>query len=134
MRRLALCSLLATAVVVGCKNPDDDLEPAIVPKVHAFEGTTEPKFVGTWASTDGLSTLDLIKDGTLAIHATVPTPSGKSTSVLKGHWLASDGSLLLKYGKAGQGETVLKYTAAFSDKGLKLKQEGGRMETTYRRK
>jgi hypothetical protein len=133
VRRLLLVSLLAAALA-GCQN-SDDLEPAFVPKSHAFEGQVDPKFAGTWVSTDGVSTLDLGKDGTLKIQTLTPSPSGQSKSKVDGKWLASNGSLLMQYGKAGTpDETVLKYSANLSGREMKLKQDGGRTETTYRRK
>lgn len=132
MRGLGLLSLLA--LVVGCKNPDDELEPAFVPKTYAFEGEIAPKFAGTWVSTDGVSTLDLGKDGTLKIQTLTSSPSGKAKSNVAGKWLASGGNLLLNYKEASGGETTLGYAAALAGEKLTLQQNGGGRKTTYVRK
>jgi hypothetical protein len=134
VRHLALFASLAAMIVVGCKSPDDDLEPAFVPKVHAFEGSVDPKLAGKWVSTDGVSTLDLAKDGGLKVQTLRPSPGGKSASNVEGNWLVSEGSLLMKYGSAGQGETVLKYEAKVAGSTMTLQQEGGRLKTVYQRK
>jgi hypothetical protein len=135
VRGLPLFSLLAAIGVVGCKAPDDGLEPAFVPQVHAFEGKVDPKLVGTWTTADGVSTLDFAKDGTLNIQTLRPTPSGKSKSSVEGKWLASDGSLVFKYGDAAHGDTVLKYVTSMEGSNtMSLQQEGGRQKTVYKRK
>ncbi|MEZ0324394.1 MAG: hypothetical protein ACAH95_00675 [Fimbriimonas sp.] len=133
MNRLVLASLVAGLVLGGCNSPED-LEPAFIPKNYAFEGTVDPKYVGTWVSIDGASTLGLNDDGTLKIETITPSPSGKSKSNVSGKWLVSNDSLLMQYGSSGKEMTVLKYSSTLSLKEMMLKQEGGRTETTYRRK
>jgi hypothetical protein len=132
VRRLSLVLLLA--VVLGACKGADDVEPGFVPKTYAFQGEVDKKFAGTWVSTDGISTLDLGEDGNLKIQTLTPSPSGATKSNLEGKWLVSDGSLLMQYGASGKESTVLKYSSTLSQNELKLKQEGGRRETTYRRK
>ena len=134
MRRPALIVSLAAMIVVGCKSPDDDLEPAFVPKVHAFEGSVDQKLAGKWVTTDGVSTLEMAKDGALKVQTLRPSPSGKSASNVEGKWLASSGSLLMQYGTPGQGETVLKYDVKVAGDTMTLQQEGGRLKTVYHRK
>ncbi|HEY0866022.1 MAG TPA: hypothetical protein VGE01_01515 [Fimbriimonas sp.] len=133
MRALLATALVLAGALVGCRNEDAGLEPAFVPKTHVFEGAVDERYVGVWTSTDGVSTLDLAKDGSLKIETLTPTPSGSSKSEVGGKWLASDGNLLFQYGDEKKGMTVLKYNAKLEKDALKLKQDGGRSETAYKR-
>jgi len=118
----------------GCKNPDDELAPAFVPKTYNFEGQIDTKFVGTWKTSDGNSTIDLDPKGACKIDTIIHSMSGKTTSRVDGKWLATDGSLMFQYGDASHGTTVLKYNATLKGNTLDLQQAGGRMKTTYHRK
>jgi hypothetical protein len=122
------------AALAGCHNEEANLEPGFVPKTHVFEGAVDEKYVGVWISTDGTSTLDMANDGALKIVTLTPTPSGKAKNEVAGKWLASDGSVLFQYGDEKKGITVLKYNAKLDGGTMKLKQDGGRHETTYKRK
>ncbi len=140
MRRFASASSLTTAVLVtavvslvspGCRPEEDDIEPAAPQKV-AFEGASDPKYIGAWATADAGSKLDLRKDGTLKISSTTSSRGGKSTSSFDGRWLVSGEMLRLRYVDTS-GETTLEYTAALKGNTLNLQQPGGRLKMKYTR-
>ena len=141
MKRTALPSraiavaLAATAllVAIGCRSEEDDSEPAVMPKKVAFTGRVEPKFIGTWATADGGSKLDLAKDGGLTISTSTPSPKGVSKSSYAGSWLVEGKSLRLRYADKS-GETTIEYAAALQGDKLVLQQPGGRLKTVYARK
>lgn len=133
MSRLAVFSLLALTVV-GCKGSDDDLEPAFVPKNHTFEGEVAPNFVGKWKTEDGVSTLDLGRDGVLKVQTVTPSPSGKRTSTVDGQWRVSSGNLLMQYRSESGGSTVLKYAAQLANDSMTLQPEAGKAKKVYHRK
>lgn len=125
----------ATAAVffsAGCNTSEAD-EPFKPPTV-TFEGKVDVQYVGNWETADKRSGLNLSKDGSAKIKVVAASPSGDQKSELNGSWLASDGFLLLKYGKSGQPDTVLKYEATLKGNSMDLKQKGGRMTTHYSRK
>lgn len=126
-------AIFAAALAAGCKNADDDVEPAFVPKTIAFEGKVESKYVGDW-SAKGASRLNLKSDGTAVIESTTNSQSGKSTARFDGKWLAQDGRLLVQYGDATHPATTLEYEAKLSGDNMVLQQPGGRLKTTYARK
>ncbi|RYG45476.1 hypothetical protein EON79_12525 [bacterium] len=134
--RLSWAAALAAAVLtVGCqKSEEEEFEPAIVPKTVAFEGKVDEKYAGTWVTADGKSTLGLSKDGALKVGTVTNSPQGKKTASLDGKWLASDGSLLMKYADASGQDTVLKYLASFEGTKLVLQQSAGGMKTVYNKK
>lgn len=125
--------LIVASVLVGCKNPDDDVEPPVLPKTVAFEGQVDAKYAGAWKSADGGSALDLAKDGTAALDATTNSSKGPSKSHLKGKWLAKDGNLVFSYLDASGNPTTLQYGAKLSGNTLVLQQPGGKLKTTYTR-
>jgi len=135
VRRLALAAtILPIVAAIGCKGAADDTEPAVVPKAVAFAGKVEPRFAGMWKATAGDDTLDLGKDGALAIESVTNSVAGKSKNRVKGSWLASGEGLVFRYADASGGETTLKYGAKLAGDTLVLQQSGGRLKTTYRRK
>jgi len=136
--RTSLKSLFAVTVLVavtGCKGgEEDDTEPAVVPKVVAFEGSVDPKFAGDWTSKDGSSTLNLAADGGLKLGVKSSSQNGTSTSHYDGQWLVSGSDLRLKYKDSSAQETVLSYGAELSGNSLVLQQLGGKLKTRYSRK
>ena len=130
-----MVAALAVAVLqAGCKNEDDEFAPAVLPKTFVFQGNQDPKYVGKWASSDGMSTLSIVKDGTLSIDTTVRSVAGKSSSHVAGQWLVDGSSLLFKYQTGSQPPTVLKYAATLSGSTLSLLQDGSKARQTYHRK
>lgn len=132
--RLMFAATVLVAVAVGCKGEEDDTEPAVVPKVVAFEGDVDPMYAGNWASKDGSSTLDMKADGGLKLGVTSNSQNGKSTSSYDGKWLANKGELRLKYKDSSGQDTVLAYAAQLTGNTMVLQQSGGKMKTTYTRK
>ena len=128
-----VAGVAATILVAGCKSADDEYAPAFVPKTYPFEGKVDTKYVGAWKSSDGSSTLNIVKDGNLTIETTSRSVAGTSVSHVSGQWLASGDALMFKYSVGSQPPTMLKYTATVSGKALTLQQAGGRMKTTYAR-
>jgi len=130
---LMVAAVAATMMIVGCKNADDEFAPAFVPKTYAFEGKVEQKFVGNWSSTDGISKMDIAKDGTLSIDTTTRSMAGKAVTHVSGQWLSSGDSLMFRYSIGTQPQTVLKYKATLSGSTLTLQQEGGKAKVSYKR-
>src|SRR5580658_5481492 len=86
---LATAATLVSGPLVSCQSgaaPGDPDGPPAPAKV-AFQGNTDPTFVGTWKSAKGDSTLDLAKDGTLKSETTAQTAGGKSDVKVTGEWL-----------------------------------------------
>lgn len=80
----------------GCTSPNDELVPAERP-VTAFEGTPDGKFVGTWKSTDGVSTYQLEKDGKYKLDSNIPV-RGQSPiqSKSEGEWRVNGDRMIFK--------------------------------------
>ena len=127
-------AVIAATLLLGCKNTDDDVEPAVLPKKVTFEGDVDSKYVGLWKSPDGASMLDLSKEGVVKIEQRIVAANGKSTSHVEGTWLAKGDDLLFRYPEKSGGETTLKYAAKLSGNTLVLGQSGGRIKRTYVRK
>lgn len=132
---IGMVALLATAIhVCGCRGSEDDYAPAVVPRTFAFEGKIEPKYVGNWSSTDGSSTIDIMKGGVLKIETVSRSVAGQSVGHITGKWLVDANNLSFQYVVGAQKPTVLKYSASISGNTLTLQLSGGKMKTTYRRK
>jgi hypothetical protein len=121
-------------LVAGCKGADDDYAPAVLPKVYPFEGAVDAKYVGTWAATDGSSTMSILKDGKLGIETVSHSMNGKSVGHVSGNWLASGNSLMFKYSVRTQPPTVLKYTATLTGNTLTLQLADAKKKTEYKKK
>lgn len=83
-------------------------------------------------SVDGMSQLDLRKDGTTTIVARSYGPGGGSKSNLEGQWAISGSDLYLKYSQNGQ-EVVLKEKARLAGGQLETVQEANHHKTTYKK-
>jgi hypothetical protein len=130
-----MVALTAAAILFsGCTKSDDEFAPAFVPKTYAFDGNIEPKYVGSWQSSDGASTMQIVKDGSLNIETTARSIAGKSVTSVSGKWLASGDTLKFRYVVGKQEPTVLKYTASLSGNTLTLKLADGKAKTVYSRK
>ncbi len=130
-----VAALAATLILGGCKSalPEQDEESPRPPSV-AFTGVVDEMFVGDWKSTNGMSGLDLFKDGHVNIFSGTPSPKGIVKTTIKGHWLVSGGSLVLRYPQPDRTDTTIKYIAALKGNSLTLSQSAGRLKTVYRRK
>lgn len=134
MRLLApLAIALVCLSLAGCKSEDDDLAPAFVPKTYTFEGQPDEQYAGTWKATNGVSTIQLDKDGGLSVETVTRSSAGEGKTGVKGKWAVSNGSLMLQYPEKSGETTVLKYTAKLKGNTLDLTQDGGKMTTTYKR-
>lgn len=134
-RPLGMALALASAVLVaGCKNADDEYAPAVLPKVYPFEGKVDTRYVGTWKTADGNSTLDILKDGKLDIETVNFSQNGKSVGHVSGDWLTSGSDLMFKYSIGKQAPTVLKYTATLDGAKLTLQLADSKTKTVYTRK
>ncbi len=124
----------AAILVAGCKKADDEFAPAFVPKTYTFQGKLDPVYSGTWVASDGSSTLDIQKDGTLKIDSVTRSVAGKSVSHITGKWLVDSTSLMFQYTVGSQPQTVLKYGATVSGSSLTLVQEGAKRKMVYKKK
>ena len=137
MKRMALWMVATAAAAIlasGCQKADDEFAPAFVPKTYTFEGKVDPRYAGTWASSDGASSMELVKDGSLKLETTTRSISGKSVSHVSGKWVGTADSLMFQYVVGSQPPTVLKYEASLSGNTLTLHQEGAKAKMAYRKK
>jgi len=134
LKRFAwLIGVTLLVMAAGCKpapSETDDTPPK--PAAVAFEGTVDPKFVGTWKTAKETSCLDLRKDGSAQILSAHPSPRGIVKSTLEGSWLVSGGDLLLRYTVPHQTETIVKYPATLSGNKMILVQ-GSKSKESYTR-
>ncbi len=130
---LTVAALAAAVLSVGCRSPDDEFAPAFHPRVYAFEGSVEPKYVGTWRSLDGDSTLNLAKDGVLRIEVVSRSVAGRIVKHYSGQWLADGDGVRFRYRAGAQPDKVLKYRASLAGATMTLKQPEGHGKTTYKR-
>jgi len=129
-----IAALIAASIqMAGCKGANEDFAPAILPKTFAFEGKVEPKYVGTWHSTEGHSTVDILKDGALKVETVTQSVAGKSVVNVSGQWLASGDNLMFRYQDKSHRSIVLKYAASVSGNTLVLQQATSRLKTSYHR-
>lgn len=131
---LTAAAIAAAVLAGGCKKPDDDTEPAILPKTYTFEGKVDPKYVGHWSNADLSSVLDFAKDGALTIETVTHSQVGTSMGHIVGKWLADGDSILMSYTVGSQTPTVVKYTATLASAALTLQSPGGKAKTVYHRK
>lgn len=135
IRHLVIC-LAATSLVAGvtgCRNPEPaDDTAAPVRATAVFEGKADPDYVGNWKTQDGNSELDLEKDGTAAILATVQGPGKKIVNHLVGDWALDNGNLLLRYSQNG-AEVVLKYAVSLKGDVLMVTEPPNKKPTEYRK-
>jgi hypothetical protein len=125
-------TIVGALLLTGCKG-NDDLAQSVPPKTFLFEGKIDPKFVGTWKTPSGISTLDLAKDGSLKIVTVSESRNGKNTIKVSGNWLRHDSDLLFRYTVEGQGPVLLKYTAKLDGKTLTMQQAGMKVKAVYKR-
>ncbi len=128
----AVATIAAAVLVSGCQTNDET--PATGPNSYSFEGKAEPKFVGTWVTADGNSTILLTKDGTMKITSVEHSVKGRTVSVVSGDWAANADSLLFRYASGAGQSVVTKYSDSLQGNLLVLQQPGLKIKTTYRRK
>jgi hypothetical protein len=125
-------ALAGVILLAGCKTGDDYTQ-ASTPKAVVFEGKLDPRFVGTWKTPGGISTMDLQKDGKLAIETVSESRNGKNDIKVSGQWLKKDSDLLFRYTVQGQGQVLLKYSAKLDGKTLTLQQAGMKVKSVYKK-
>ncbi|HWD39513.1 MAG TPA: hypothetical protein VG944_11740 [Fimbriimonas sp.] len=126
--------MLVAVLPVGCRQPEDEYQPAVSPKVYSFEGQPDSKFDGNWSTDDGNSKMYLAKDGGMRIETTVRSVAGKAVTKVAGKWAAKDGALMFQYSAGAQPSTVIKYDAVLNGATLSLQQPGGHLKSVYTRK
>ncbi len=127
-------ALAGIVLITGCKGSSDDLAQGSQPKPVVFEGSVDPKYVGVWKGVNGLTTMDLHKDGSMKIETISESRNGKNDLTVTGQWKVSGPNLLFDYSAKGKGSTILKYSAVLAGKTLTLQQKGMRLKMVYKRK
>jgi hypothetical protein len=126
-------ALAAAVLSAGCKS-DQEYAQASQPKPVIFDGKVDPKFVGVWKSTNGLSTMDLQKDGSVKIETISNSRNGPNDNKVSGEWRASGSNLLFHYDSKQSGSVILKYSAVLAGKTLTMQQTGMKLKMVYKRK
>lgn len=92
---LALLGCSLAIPMSGCKDDVETIEPE-KPSV-VFEGVPDAKFEGTWKTEDGVSTYNIVKDGTYKLESKFkvhgPNPM---ISHLTGQWAVKGDKMLFK--------------------------------------
>ena len=127
-----LCVL--ASLVAGCdpQPPESDGPP--MPKAVEFVGKVDESLVGLWKTADGRSTLNMAKNGDLALQTINTTPGGDVKTDLKGSWLVDGDRLLLKYVNKDQSESVIAYSLTHAGNSMTLSTKSPKRETKYTRK
>ena len=135
--RLWVAAAIAAATLavfwVGCAGAPDDITQTPKAAAVSVGGKIDLRFVGKWVSTDGNSTIEMIKDGSANLVTVTRSPYGKAVSKVSGKWLTNQGDLLFDYADKTHDMIVVKYGATLSGKSMTLAQAGGRIKTKYHR-
>ncbi len=116
---------LSLALGAGCGPKEEDEETPEKPKV-AFEGTSEPKLVATWKTTDGQTTYTLSEDGAYVLKGKASTPKGPVEYTNNGFWKAANDRVLFK----DKDDNVVPYLYELSGKKLTLTMTGSMKNKT----
>jgi len=126
-------AVLSAALLAGCGGEAGDITQVPKPAAVSFAGRIDPRFIGSWTSTDSNSKIEMLKDGSANMVTITRSPYGKVVNKVSGKWLANGGDLLFDYSDKSHDLIVVKYGASIAGKSMTLSQAGGRIKTKYKK-